>query len=183
MLLIENPKYIQYDKSILSQLPDMGYERHMSNDCKMRNIAIRESKIAENTFPGSWWKSDVQVMYLYDDWNEKHRAGASIVYVPQKSEFWNKGKPLGGSPIFVQEYTHIRLYRSIFIDINCRNSDNIVGLPCARSGNPNVFIESVGNPSREGDIETITLPDGNSLIIDYSRRNAYGEYYAHIISK
>jgi len=54
MLLIENPKYIKYDKSILSQLPDMGYERHMSDDCKMRNIAIRESKIAENTFPGSW---------------------------------------------------------------------------------------------------------------------------------
>ena len=172
MLLIENPKYIQYDKSILSQLPDMGYEKHTVNDHYMRSIAIEKSKIEENTFPGFWWKTGLQVKYLYEDFNEKHRAGASVVYVQH-----------GGSPIFIQEYTHIRLYRSIFIDINCRNSDNIVGLPCARSGNPNVFIESVGNPSREGDIETITLPDGNCLIINYSRRNAYGEYYARIISK
>ena len=170
MLLIKNPKYIQYDKSILSQLPDMGYEKHMVNDSHARNIAIRESKIEENTFPGYWWKTGVQVMYLYDDWNEKHRAGASVVYVVN-----------GGSPIFIQEYTHIRLYRNIFTDINCRDSNYIVGLGSGARVN-NVFIESI-ETRKEGDIETITLPDGNCLIIDYTRRNAYGEYYARIISK
>ena len=167
MLLIENPKYIQYDKSILSQLPDMGFEKHTVNDHYMRSIAIEKSKIEENTFPGFWWKTGLQVKYLYEDFNEKHRAGASVVYVQH-----------GGSPIFIQEYTHIRLYRSIFIDINCRNSNYIVGLGSGARIN-NVFVESI-RTSREGDIETITLPDGNNLIIDYSRRNAYGEYYARI---
>ena len=170
MLLIENPKYIQYDKSILSQLPDMGYEKHTVNDHYMRSIAIEKSKIEENTFPGFWWKTGLQVKYLYEDFNEKHRAGASVVYIAN-----------GGSNIFVQEYTYIRLYRNDFTDIGCR-SDHVIGIPYTRSSNPNVFIESVGT-SREGDIETIILPSGEHLIIDYTRRNAYGEYYARIISK
>jgi len=170
MLLIENPKYIQYDKSILSQLPDMGFEKHTVNDHYMRSIAIEKSKIEENTFSGFWWKTGLQVKYLYEDFNEKHRAGASVVFIAG-----------GGSPIFIQEYTYIRLYRSVYTDINCKNSNHIVGLGSGARVN-NVFIESIG-VSKEEDIETITLPNNERLIIDYSRRNAYGEYYARIISK